>query len=222
MRKAECGIVKAETGVLRFSFRIQHSQFSIPHSADWAIVPAAGLGRRIGLPKQTLPYRGETLAGNVTRTLLRAGVDGLVVVTRTRLVSTLGLPDDPRVKIAFNDREDSEMIDSIRIGLAALAGQQVAGVIVVPADMPTLSVDTCRKCMAAYAADPQRIVIATLSAHRGHPIIFPFSLRAAVDQLDGGLNQLPRQYPERVHLLQVDDPGVTRDVDALADYDALM
>ncbi len=205
----------------------------------WAIVPAAGLGRRMGGPKQTLSYRGSTLAGTVTRTLLAGGVDSLVVVTRAPLVSKLELPDDARVRIAFNDNDAAEMIDSVRIGLTTLVDEQdrncegttansgidsasaPTGVLVVPADMPTVSVDTCRKCISAYEADPQRIVIATHAGRRGHPILFPLSLRAALDRLSGGLNELPRQSPERVHLVEVDDPGATRDVDALTDYESL-
>jgi len=193
----------------------------------WAIVPAAGAGRRMGGPKQTLAYRGSTLASTVTRTLLQAGVSGVVVVTRTAILSALELPDDPRVEVAFNDVVASEMIDSIRIGLAGLqcgTGHWPVvedGVMVVPADMPTLSVDACRVSINTYAADPQRIVIATRSARRGHPIIFPFSLRPAVDRLTGGLNELPRRYPQRVRLVEIDDPGVTRDVDTVADYEDL-
>ncbi len=205
----------------------------------WGIIPAAGMGRRMGHPKQALPYRGSTLVGTVTRTLLTAGVDSLVVVTRTVLVNDLELPDDPRLRTAFNEHDAGEMIDSIRIGLTALVneqdrGREVAiadnetdsvsaptGVLVVPADMPTVSVDTCRKCISAFEAAPRRIVIATHAGRRGHPIIFPLSLRAALDSLSGGLNELPRQTPEHVHLVEVDDPGATRDVDALADYESL-
>ena len=211
-----------------------------------AIVPAAGASRRIGHPKQVLPYRGSTLATTVVRTLLQAGVDSLVVVTRTPLVEALELPDDARVAIALNDAVDSEMIDSIRIGLAWLANERArdgevtvasekavrstasshpplcsAGVIVVPADMPTLSVEACRRCIIAYRADPHRIVIATYQGHRGHPIIFPFSMRAAIDRLGEGLRELPSQYPEQVHLVEIDDPGVIHDVDTAGDYDSL-
>ncbi len=90
----------------------------------WAIVPAAGRGRRMGGPKQVLPYRDSTIASTVVQTLIEADVVGVVVVTRTVLVNALRLPVDPRVTIALNDRE-SEMIHSIRIGLAGLAGEPV-------------------------------------------------------------------------------------------------
>ncbi len=224
-----------------------------PKAGIRAIVPAAGAGQRMGRFKQVLPYRGSTLVGTVTGTLLDAGVDGIVVVTRTPLVDALALPEDPRVVIAFNDDPDSEMIDSIRVGLAKLAGETLDagesgiadrsgeppadsapppvaarhlassadGVLVVPGDMPTLSAGTCRQCMAAYAADPRRIVIATHAARRGHPIIFPFSMRGVVDELSGGLRELPARHPERVHLVETDDAGITRDINTLGEYERL-
>lgn len=195
----------------------------------WAIIPAAGTGQRMGGPKQALPYREATLTGTVVRTLLDANAAGVVVVTRTVLVDALKLPADPRVNITINDA-DSEMIDSIRIGLGTLADQVIpsgddprptAGVMVVPGDMPALSAETCRRCIDAYKGDPRRVVIAAYSGRRGHPIIFPLSMRDVVDRLQGGLNELPRQVPKRVHLVEVDDPGVACDVDTVADYDSL-
>ncbi len=159
----------------------------------WAIIPAAGVGRRMGRPKQALTYGGSTLTGTVARCLLRAGVDGVVVVTRASLVSPLDLPDDVRVQVALNEVADSDMIDSIRIGLAAIAAATTAnrsnaaitrnvGVLVVPGDMPLLSANISRTCMHAFEADPSRIVVATYGRRRGHPIVFPLVLRSAVDR----------------------------------------
>lgn len=213
----------------------------------WGIVPAAGMGRRMGGPKQSLPYRNSTIAAAVVRALLNADVTGVVVVTRTDLVDTLDLPKDVRVCVAINDDPNSEMIDSIRIGLATLAGEgikrteptspialrarspfairhssfHIDGVLVVPADMPSLSQGTCRKCIAAFVADTGRIVIATHLGKRGHPMIFPLSMWATVEGLDGGLRELPRNYPDRVELIETGDPAVVHDVDTLEDYDRL-
>lgn len=233
----------------------------------WAVVPAAGMSRRMGKPKQALPFGRSTMAGTVVRTLLEAGVVGVVVVTRSELIARLDLPSDPRVRTAINDDPESEMIDSIRIGLASLgttegldrlaAGspdsllqtpvapsrdsvlgrstvatgggryvfQRAAkpaeedGVLVVPADMPGVGVDACRACMAAYDRDPSRIVVATHAGRRGHPMIFPFALKASVARLAGGLRMLLDEYPDRILPVAVDDSGVTRDVDTPEDYE---
>lgn len=188
----------------------------------WGVIPAAGMSRRMGRPKQTLPYRDSTVVGTVTRTLLDSGLDAVVVVTRTGLVNALDLPDDARVLVAVNGDADSEMIDSIRIGLAGLTSpRDTDGVLVVPADMPALTADSCRKCIAAFSADPQRIVIATHAGRRGHPIIFPFALRATVDTLEDGLRGLPCIHPDRVHLVETSDAGAVGDIDTREDYDRL-
>ncbi len=199
----------------------------------WAIIPAAGIGRRMGRPKQTLTYGGSTLTGTVARCLLKADVDGVVVVTRASLVNPLDLPDDVRVQVASNEVADSEMIDSIRIGLATIAAATTAngsnalitpnvGVLVVPGDMPLLSVKVIRKCMHAFEIDPSRIVLATYGQRRGHPIVFPLALRSTVDRLHGGLNELPRRHADRVYLVETADPAVRQDVDTPDEYEELL
>jgi CTP:molybdopterin cytidylyltransferase MocA len=190
----------------------------------WGIIPAAGLGRRMGRAKQRLPYRGSTLAATVTRTVLDADVSGVVVVTRTELLDDLQLPVDARLRVARNDDPESEMIDSVRIGLVALDQFQPGGddgVLVVPADMPTMSAQSCRTSIAAYVSNPGRIVVATYQGQRGHPIVFPLAMRELVFQLDGGLRMLPRTRPDQVLLVDIDDPGVSFDVDLAQDYDSL-
>ena len=182
----------------------------------WGIIPAAGLSRRMGRPKQSLSFQGSTIVGTVARTLLKADLSGVIAVTRTELIGELNLPDDPRLHLAVNDDPDSEMIDSIRIGLGDLDRFRPGdddGVLVVPGDMPTLSSQSCRTCIAEYVADPGRIVIATHAGKRGHPIVFPFVMRAIIDRLDGGLNMLPRTCPKQVLLVDVDDPGAALDID---------
>jgi CTP:molybdopterin cytidylyltransferase MocA len=192
-----------------------------PQLRFWAVVPAAGFGRRMGCAKQTLPYGDSTMAATVVATLLAAGVDGVVVVTRTELREQLRLPDDPRVRIAINDAADSQMLDSVQIGLDAVGGLSAApddGVVVIPADMPMLTAATIAACLAAYRAEPRRIVIAAHAGVRGHPVILPLALRGDVQRLDGGLNQLAHHRPELVRLVACDDARITDDVNTPVEY----
>lgn len=196
----------------------------------WGIVPAAGMSRRMGFTKQTADVHGSTMVAKVVGTMLEAGVAGVVVVTRTELAEALALPLDDRVKVAFNDDAESEMIDSIRIGLARLMDvrdddsnvrESRDGVMVVPADMPSLAASTCRACIASFLQKPDRIVIATHRGKRGHPIVFPLSLSYEATGLDGGLKMLAQVYPERVVSVETCDPGTTTDVDTPSDYHRL-
>jgi len=190
----------------------------------WAVIPAAGLSRRMGRAKQSMPLKGSTVAATVVRTVLDADISGLVFVTRTELIDQLQLPADPRVNVAFNDNPNTEMIDSIRIGLSTIERLQPGeddGILVVPADMPTLASESCRACISAYASDPRLIIVGSYKGKRGHPIIFPLSMRPEVDRLEGGLRMLPRIHFERVLHVDLDDPGVQNDVDTPEDYERL-
>ncbi|RME39327.1 MAG: nucleotidyltransferase family protein [Planctomycetota bacterium] len=237
----------------------------------WGIVPAAGYGRRMGQPKQTLPFAGSTVTGTVVRTLLAAGVDGLIVVTRRALRIDLDLPADPRIVVCFNEDADSEMIDSIRLGLRTLEhfsylrseprasaramkegsapdrerkdasaitddtseqggerGPDIRpvvgsrdGVLVVPGDLPSVDVRTCRRCMGMFRQQPDRIVVAAHAGRRGHPIVFPCAFAREIERLTAGLNTLLDRRTDSVVHAEVDDPGACRDVDTPEDYDAL-
>ncbi|UCE59840.1 MAG: nucleotidyltransferase family protein [Phycisphaerales bacterium] len=190
----------------------------------WGIIPAAGLSRRMGRTKQSLEFRGKTFTAAVTRTLLDAGTAGVVVVTRTLLKDELQLPCDPRVQIVFNDDATSEMIDSIRIGITALGcfePHDRDGVLVVPADMPALRVESCVACIDSYLANAQPIVVATHKGKRGHPIIFPLALRRELDRLSDGLRMLPNIHKDQLVLVEVEDPGAELDIDTTEDLGKL-
>lgn len=193
------------------------------------IVPAAGLSRRMGRVKQSLPFADSTITGTVVRTMLEADVDAVVVVTRSELVGNLDLPTDQRLTIVFNDQPNTGMIDSIRLAVTHLAHdpQRVRsaksddGVLVVPGDMPTVPLIAYRQTIEAFRRDPTRIVIASHGAKRGHPIVFPLALATALDEITGGLNELPRQFPDLVTTVDSRDPGVLRDIDDPESYDKL-
>lgn len=180
------------------------------------------------------------MAGSVVRTLLDAGLDAVVLVTRSELVARLDLPIDKRLSVAVNDNASTHMIDSIRIGLSVLFDDHVAsgggeedqpsvidrisdctGILVVPGDMPGLAVATCRLCVEAFRQAPTKIILAAHHGQRGHPLIFPASLRAVVHQLNGGLNGLLDLYRERVQIVETGDPATLEDVDTWDQYRSL-
>ena len=87
--------------------------------------------------------------------------------------------------------------------------------------MPAIRVETYRACLAAFAVDPESLVIGANDGRRGHPIIFPWSLRADVMGLHNGLCELTQIHADRVRLVETTDPGVTRDVNSPDDYERL-
>ena len=130
----------------------------------WAIVPAAGRGRRFGgdVPKQYLTLAGRTLLEHSLRALLACdAVDGVVVVLSDGDGWWPGWTelDGKPVRTCLGG---DERADSVLAGLAALPDA-------VPADAPVLVHDAARPCLdagdvaallAAGAADPVGALLA--------------------------------------------------------------
>lgn len=181
-------------------------------------MPAAGRGERFGSQKLLALINGEPLLDWTLWSLIDAGVTKVVVVTGPgdplRTARRLG---DPQVKVVVNPDPSRGMFSSIQEGLATVTGDPI---LVMPADMPFVSSGTVAELMTA-CRERQRVVVPVFNEKRGHPIVFPAALRAAVvnarpestlkDALGASLNMRFE--------MAVGDAGVLRDVDVPADLD---
>lgn len=185
-----------------------------------AIIPAAGQSGRMGTPKQLLHVAGKPMLLGIVDALLGGGVASAMVVANPALRERLP-PFPPRVDIVINDDPQTQMIDSIRIGLASATG--FMGYLICPCDAARIAADDVRRCVDAFMDTPDRIVIATHQGRRGHPMIFPADLAALVHspECDAGLNQLARNRPQLVREVACDSPGTTANVNTPAEYEKL-
>src|SRR5687768_16657816 len=83
-----------------------------------AIIPAAGRSRRMGTPKPLAPIGARTMLECVIEPLESAGLTEIIVVANAQLATLLPVEVLARASIAINEDATSEMIDSVRIGLA--------------------------------------------------------------------------------------------------------
>jgi molybdenum cofactor cytidylyltransferase len=196
-------------------------------SRVFAIVPAAGRSRRMGRLKQLLDVGGQSMLDAMLQPLIAADVTSVALVTHEGVADRLRIPDDPKVHVAWNDDAQSEMIDSIRIGLRVFREHEdvrdTDGFMVCPADHPGITTADFDRCVDAFRAAPDQIIIATRDGKRGHPIVFPAGFARFVESAacDQGLNALPRQHTSRVAHVECKSAGVSRDIDTPEDYEAL-
>ena len=181
----------------------------------------------MGEPKQLLPTQEGTVLESVIEAVLWGNVNGLCVVTSSAIDEALAVSEDPRFIVAINDDPDSEMLDSIRLGMAALDERcqihDTDGYMVCPGDMPQISVEDVRAVAGAYRAAPGGIVIAAHAGTKGHPMVFPVALETEVQRIeDGGLKVLAERHARRVRLIECASPGVIQDLDTPEDYQRLM
>jgi CTP:molybdopterin cytidylyltransferase MocA len=196
-------------------------------SRVFAIIPAAGQSRRMGTAKQLLNFGGRPMLRAVLEPMAASEVEGIVVVTNSTVAAQLAGDLPGRTVLVMNDDPETEMIESVRIGMDEWGSRasidERDGFLVCPADQPGITTADFDACIAAFRAAPDRIVIGTYAGRRGHPIIFPAALAEFVRSraCDTGLNALPRAHPERVIAQPCGSRAVVRDIDTPEDYGKL-
>jgi molybdenum cofactor cytidylyltransferase len=192
-----------------------------------AVVLAAGQGRRFrpdggGAPKQLALVAGRPMLVAVLDVLDQSRVRDVIVVVNPRVRDELArlCPPGPRRHFVVNDRPDSEMIESVQMGLRAARERSpgVAGCLVCPGDHPCLTRQDVDRCIAAFESAADRIVVATHAGRRGHPIVIPADLCGLVEAWPATrrLNELRELYADRVLPVEA-DAGALIDVDTPED-----
>ena len=180
------------------------------------IVPAAGRGARFGGAKMLALVRGEPMLVHSIRALLDGGIGRvIVVVTETLAQGAIAELGRPGVTVVLNPDPDRGMFSSIQIGIAAAEGEPI---VVLPGDMPYVQPQTVTRLLAEFVHAPGPVAPQFQGKH-GHPLALPAHARRAILQaeatarLDDVLasSGLPRRF------FDVDDAGVTRDVDVIGD-----
>ena len=125
---------------------------------------------------------------------------------------------DPRVRAVENPDPSRGMFTSIQEGVAQAQGDAI---LVMPGDMPFVSPETVRAVIAAYERKPA-IVSPRYRGKRGHPVALPAFLR---DEIRAASSSATLHDVIHAHMdirvdVDVDDPGINRDVDRPEDLES--
>ena len=180
------------------------------------ILLAAGRGERFGGDKllSRLPD-GECIGAASARRLL-AAVPHVVAVVRpddAALAAALGANGARIVRCA---RAAEGLGASLACGVQA--GRDAAGWVVALADMPWIESTTIAR-VADALANGAGIAAPFHHGERGHPVGFGRAFYEALAALGGdeGAKTILAAHRDRVTRIEVDDPGILRDIDTRAD-----
>ncbi len=126
------------------------------HPRFAAVILAAGSSSRMGRPKLSLPFQGESLIRRTVLTALAAGCSPVAVVLGAFAAEYQPLIADLPIRVVLNPNWESGMGSSLRCGVAAIqnADPDGAGTFLLTADQPFVSADLLRGMREAIGDAP--------------------------------------------------------------------
>jgi molybdenum cofactor cytidylyltransferase len=189
-----------------------------------AVILAAGSSSRMGIPKQTLQFRGKSLLRRAALAALGAGCSPVVVVTGAHSEQSRREFEGLAVREALNADWETGMASSIRAGVEGLlsANPDALAAVLLLCDQPHVTADVISGLVAAHRATGSAIVASTYGGSFGVPALFGRALFGELARLEGvaGAKQVIKRYASEAHFLPF--RGGEVDVDTPDDFSRLM
>lgn len=184
------------------------------------LVLAAGGSRRLGAPKQLLPYLGGTLLGHVLSVARSCPFDQLVVALggyREEVAATVDLRG---ADLAVNEAFGEGCSSSIAAALSVV-DPACDVLVLLLGDQPGVTPETVRALLAGRGDAP--LAACRYDDGRGHPLAFGHGVFGDLAALHGDKGVWKLLDRRSADVADVPVPGlIPRDVDTRADHAALL
>ena len=187
------------------------------------LILAAGSSRRLGQPKQLLPYQGTILLDwTLAQAEAAQGLDEVIVVLgqaaeviRPRLRAT-------RAKILVSPSFTEGCSGSYKTGIGALDARADA-VMILLGDQPGVDTTIINQVAQDWRSQGGTITLSSYRGQHGHPMVFAGALFERLLQLQGDKAawKILDAHPEWVRHVEL-DRVFPADVDTIQDYEALL
>lgn len=185
------------------------------------VVLAAGASQRLGQPKQTLLWRGQSLVHHTARTALQAGLSPVVIVTGAHAGPTRQSLGDLPVEFVHNADWHTGQSTSVVAGLGVLPAE-VGAVVFLLADQPQVPHELVRGLVQIHRRTLSPLAAPLVNGRRANPVLFDrvtFPNLRALSGDAGGRSLFSRYH---VEWLPWQDEDILLDIDTPQDYQKLL
>ena len=184
------------------------------------LVLGAGGSKRLGRPKQLLPYGQGTLLGHVAGVARACRFDQTIVAIGGSAADIRAGVDLAGAEVVVNDAYGAGCSSSIAAALAAVdPGCDV--MVLMLGDQPGVTAETVRELLAGRGDAP--LAVCRYDDGDGHPIAFARSVFADLADLHGDKGVWRLLDRRAAEVVRVPIAGsIPRDVDTLEDYRAVL
>src|SRR4051794_16124367 len=179
------------------------------------LVLGAGGSKRLGRPKQLLPYRGGTLLGHVVGVARACRFDQTIVAIGGAAADVRARVDLSGAQVVVNDAYGEGCSSSIAAALSVV-DERCDVLVLMLGDQPGVTAETVAALLAGRGE--ARLAVCRYDDGRGHPIAFARSVFGELAALHGDKGVWRLLDGDAV--AEVPTPGpVPLDVDTLEDYE---
>jgi molybdenum cofactor cytidylyltransferase len=183
------------------------------------IILAAGESKRMGTPKQLLPWRGSIVLQRVIDVAAASRLERAILVLGAHaeeIGRRITLP--AKVERVINADYRQGMGSSVQCGIRnAPAGAEAFMLLL--GDQPLIEVAVIDQVIQAYREGGSGIVIPLYQGRRGHPVVFAGRLREELLAIgEQGAREVVRRHGEEIREVMVSSAQVLVDMDTPQDY----
>ncbi|MHC4877669.1 MAG: nucleotidyltransferase family protein [Planctomycetota bacterium] len=198
--------------------------------STFAVVPAAGLSRRMGQPKLVMQLGDRTVIEHLLDALDQPAITAVVIVFRrgdeelSACLQSVDSLQHTQLIIVQPNTDPPDMRTSVELGLREINVRFTPtdddGWLLIPADHPVVDGDVVRSLLAARSTSTADVLVPTHDSRRGHPTLFGWHMAGRVSGIpaDRGLNWLVRHASVSVEEVHVATDSVLLDLDTPEDF----
>jgi len=185
------------------------------------IILAAGASRRLGQPKQLLPWHGQSLLRRAVAMALSGGLAPVIVVVGAEAERMRSEIADLPVIVVDNPDWQAGQSTSVAAGVRALP-VGAGGAVFMLADQPFVTAELIRALLETYARERSPLTAPFVDGIRSNPVLFDRETFPALLRLQGdrGGRGLFSEYP--VSRVNWEDVKLLMDIDTPDDYRHLL
>jgi molybdenum cofactor cytidylyltransferase len=185
-----------------------------------AIILAAGESRRMGQPKQLLPFGDKTMLECVIDAFVTPCVDEIRVVLGYKADDIAAKIARTPCKIVKNNRYPLGMFTSMQAGLRDLP-KKTKIVMLAICDQPRLKRETVETLIEKFEKGRHKILIPSYNGRQGHPPLLRAEYAKEILAMDESmtLKHFYAEHADDIERLAVEDEGVLIDIDDRETYE---
>jgi len=183
------------------------------------IILSAGESKRMGTPKQLLPWGKTIILQHVIENAQASRLDNILLVLGSHADEIAAkINVSAKTGIVINHDYKEGMSSSVKCGVTHAPSEADAYMLLL-GDQPFITTEIINKVLASYKQCKQCIVIPVYNGKHGHPVIFDAEYKQELLAIgDKGAKVVTAKHANKIMEVTVDAPEVLTDIDTPQDY----